>query len=168
MSERDHKRFWAAMLERYGSRWAAQYGPNATQEWQDLIDRYEPAEVKAALAGLSKASPEFPPTLPQVEALLAKAAQAAKGYEVNYRRGYWRTLIVAEMADLLGHTFGSLEHVIVAHKATLGAAMLNLLNDSEQAEVSAGERTWAMERECQRRCGEIAKGYPELRRDRAA
>lgn len=56
-------------------------------------------------------------------------AQTAIGDGVNYQRGYWRSCIVASVAKQSGHTFESLEPVIVANRDSLGRAMLDMLND---------------------------------------
>src|SRR5690242_7176799 len=124
-----HVRFWNAMTERYGRRWTEQYGPEASPSWRELVNKFTLDDIKAALAKLGQEAPDFPPTMPQFEAILAKVANAKRVDSTDYVRGYWRSLIVHEVAKNLGHTFASLEPVIVANRHTLGTAMRELLDE---------------------------------------
>lgn len=164
MSSKLRKRFWSAMSERYGRRWTDQYGAEASASWAELIDAYDPEDVRRAIDGLANVSPEFPPTFPQFENLLARAAAVRKSNSTNFRRGYWRSLIVHEVSQDLGYTFRDFETVLVTHRSTLGTAMLELLNESEQTEAGAGERTWEQERNCATRSRRIAKNFVSLAR----
>jgi hypothetical protein len=62
----------------------------------------------------------------------------------------------------MGHTFFSLEPVIVMNRETLGYAMLSLLDEMEQIELRAGLRTEHMEQHCSKKCDEIATTYQHL------
>lgn len=163
-TERVHKRFWSAMAERYGRRWTEQYGPESSPAWRELVNRYSPDEVKLALAELPKAAPEFPPTMPQFEAILAKVAQRRRADTTDYIRGFWRSMVVLGVSTELGHSAESLEPYVVAHRHTLGEAMRNLLDDLDSSERRIGQRTEGLLDTCARRCREIAVSFPQLRR----
>ena len=95
-----HKRFWAAIGERYGQRWFADYGAEPNRAWIEMLDRYTPADITDALALLAK-RPEMhqhPPTMPQFENLLMAAVRGRKASDgPNYRRDYWRSRIAGEV-----------------------------------------------------------------------
>ena len=158
-----HLRFWLAMTERYGRRWTEQYGTDPSPAWRELVDKYTPDDVKLALAELPKEAPDFPPTMPQFQAILAKAAQKRKDDPTDYLRGYWRAAIVNEVATKLGYTFETLEPVIVANRATLGKAMRDLLDALCDSERRTGQKTEGMHVWCERACQEIADGCWQLR-----
>lgn len=149
-TERMHKRFWSAMAERYGRRWAEQYGPDSSPAWRELIDRFTPEEVKAALAELPKKAPEFPPTLPQFEAILVSCQQRNKGDTTDWIRGYWRSVIVNEVARVMIErkfisAFAEFEDFLIAHRKTLGMSMKFLLDDVDSREKRTGQRTPGLE-----------------------
>jgi hypothetical protein len=83
--------------------------------------------------------------------------------EPDFIRGYWRSQVIRGVADALGHTFESLEPLVIAHRKTLGAAMFELLNELDSQEKTQGYRTMGMALGCERRCREIAKSFAELK-----
>ena len=152
------------MAERYGRRWTEQYGSEAGPAWRELIDKYTPDDVKAALAELPKEAKEFPPTLPQFEAILAKTAQRKRADTTDYVRGYWRTAVIMGITEHLGHSYESLEPVVVAYRDTLGRSMHMLLDELDNSEKRMGQRTEGLHTLCAVRCREIAEGHWNLRR----
>lgn len=161
---RVHARFWQAMAERYGRRWTEQYGLESSPAWRELIDKYTPDDVKAALAELPKEAKDFPPTLPQFEAILAKVASRKKVDTTDWVRGYWRSVIVHDVGKMLGYTFESLEPVFAANRETFGRSMRILLDELDTCEKRMGQRTDGLHALCFARCKEIADGHWHLRR----
>lgn len=162
-TNRIHQRFWSAMAERYGRRWTDQYGPESSPAWRELIDKFTPEDVKSALGELPKEAKEFPPTLPQFEAILAKTAQRRKADPTDYARGYWRSAVVFGVAAELGHTSHTLEPFVVAHRNSLGAAMRELLDTLDTAEKRMGQRTEGLYALCRDGCKKIAATHWNLR-----
>jgi bisphosphoglycerate-dependent phosphoglycerate mutase len=160
---RVHTRFWAAMQQRYGlRRWNELYGEDVSPAWREVIDRATPDEVKNALAELPKAAPDYPPTLPQFVAILAKVSSRDRADTTNWIRGYWRSAIVHEVAGNLGYTSATLEPVIVAHRNTLGSLMRALLDDMEGMEHRTGQRTEGMHEACRDRCLSLTEQFVQL------
>lgn len=162
-TNRVHQRFWSAMAERYGRRWTEQYGPESSPAWRELIDKYIPEDVKIALAELPKEAKEFPPTLPQFEAILVKCAQRRKSDPTDYIRAYWRSEVVMQVAGLLGHTSQTLEPFVVAHRETLGRAMRELLDTLDTSEKRMAQRTEGLRILCRDGCKKISEAHWNLR-----
>jgi hypothetical protein len=168
MSKRIHTRFWADMIDRFGRRWAELYGPVPGEGWTQLLDRFEPSVIKSAVASLASLKAEFPPTMPQFETLLLKAEKAERAADDrNWIRDFWRTVIVDRVSWQLGYSFVSFEPVLIRHRYTLGAAMLELLNSLEEQERTRGYRTdqagvWAVSE-----CDRIARNHVPLKALRA-
>jgi hypothetical protein len=151
------------MGQRYGlRRWAELYGETIAPAWRELIDKFTPDDVKAALGVLPKEAPDFPPTLPQFEAILAKVANAKKVDSTDYARGWWRSLIVHEAAQNLGYTTEDFEPVLVEHKQTLGIALRELLDEFDVLEKRTGQRTEGMEESCIARCAQLTECFQDL------
>lgn len=163
MSKRSHTRFWADMVDRFGRRWAELYGPVPGEAWVQLLDRYDPAVIKSAVASLASLKAEFPPTLPQFEAMLSRADRSERTAERNWIRDFWRSVIVDRVAFQLDYTFASFEPVLVRERNTLGEAMLELLNTSEERERERGYRTEAAEAWCVNECDRIARNHKYLK-----
>jgi len=153
-----HMRFWAALTERYGTRWADQYGKQPSQSWMELIDRFTPTDLRAALDTLPKECPDHPPTLPQFEAILMSAHAKASRNEGNHIRGFYRSLAVASIGRSLGKCEPDLEALIVANRDTLGSALCQLIDEYEDMERKNDlQRTPAMETGCALRAARIAE-----------
>lgn len=157
-----HVRFWNAMSERYGRRWTEQYGAEASAAWRELVNKFTLDDIKAALAKLGDVAPEFPPTLPQFETILAKVSAGKKVDTTDYVRGYWRSMVVHEMACNLGYTLLTLEPVIVANRHTLGAGMREILDQMDELEKRTGQRTEGLHEACRERCIALSDTFPEL------
>lgn len=157
-------RFWAAMGERYGKRWLAEYGDQPTPAWRELLDRFTPYEITDALALLVKrtGTQTHPPTLPQFEALLIDASRHRKAERSadDQRRGYWRSRVINAVARRMGYT-GPIEFepVMVAHKATLGDAMARALEACDSLETTTGQRSDGIENHCDALSAAIASNY---------
>lgn len=157
-----HIRFWNAMTERYGRRWTEQYGPEASPAWRELVNKFMLDDLKAALAKLGQEAPDFPPTLPQFEAILVKASNAKKVDTTDWVRGYWRSMVVAEVAQNLGHSSVSLEPVVIANRDTLGAGMRDILDELDDLEKRTGQRTEGMHLACRERCVALSDRFSDL------
>jgi hypothetical protein len=150
------------MTERYGRRWTEQYGAEASPAWRELVNKFTLDDLKAALSRLSQEAPDFPPTLPQFEAILAKAANTKRLDTTDYVRGYWRSVVIREIACNLGYTQNTLEPVIIANRKTLGASMRALLDEFDTLEKRTGQRTEGMLEACRERCIALSDSFPEL------
>lgn len=162
-----HTRFWKSMGERFGKRWLDEYGDTPTKSWTTMLDRFSPDDLSGALAKLKdrqEHSRAHPPTHAEFESLLTSVARANHKAEVNYRRGYWRSLIVAAVSGgmqgrgliVSGSEF---EGFLIQHKSTLGTRMRELLDELETMELNTGQRTFGMEQHAARRAHEIAMGW---------
>jgi hypothetical protein len=168
-TKKTHERFWATMGERFGKRWIDDYGSIPTLAWRELLDRYSPQEIKAALELMHSRGLEHPPTEPQFAEMLVTAQKrsVAAGAELNaadYRRGYWRAAIITLVAKELGYDFATFEPVLVANRHTLGEAMKRLLDDVDELESTTGQRTAGMELMVEKRCMEICAAFRQLRK----
>jgi hypothetical protein len=161
-------RFWKRMHEMYGDRWIASYSPEPSTAWIELLNRYTPGQIGTAIAALTE-KPEtrqHPPSLPQFEALLITASRATRAEmsEAEWRRGYWRSVIIHHVSSGLGYGFGEFESVLIANKTTLGAGMRHLLDVMDDMEQRTGQRTTGMEEHARRECERIAVSYHDLRK----
>lgn len=77
-------------------------------------------------------------------------------------RAYWRSLIVDEMVLRYGMGFEQFDHMVARYRATLGEAMLGLLDLLCDQERDAGYRTKPMQVFCSRQCERIFKEYSQL------
>lgn len=163
------RRFWLSMGERFGKRWLDDYGAEPTKAWMETLGGYSLADIGAAMELMRTKGWQHPPTEPQFAQLLAEAARRNQGSAVNYRRGFWRSDIVADISAWLGYQFHveQFETVVVANKHSLGASMLSLLNEMEQLEVDTGQRTPGQLEHCRQRCREIAANFMALKREAA-
>jgi len=155
------KRFWSSMGERYGKRWAEEFGPELTKSWREVLDRHTPDTIAVALAAL-KDRPErvraHPPTLAEFETMLQGAArQSPAAGGVDYRRGYWRSIVVRNLERDLCHERNAvpveeLEQYIARRGAIYGnlRALLDELCDMEAK--NQGQRTLGMYSHCAERC----------------
>lgn len=64
------KRFWSRASQSWGSRFTDQYGPTPPEEWQSVIDRVDDERLSRAISVLRTETPNFPPTLGQLEKAL--------------------------------------------------------------------------------------------------
>lgn len=158
-----HARFWTAMQQRYGiRRWNELYGENISPSWRELIDRFTPDDVKGALAQLPKQAPDFPPTLPQFEAILTKLAQSKRIDSTDYLRGYWRSFIVFEMENNLGYRFESSFEDVLRVQPALAQSMRSILDDICDMELRTGQRTDGMHLACRDKCADLAENFEDL------
>lgn len=159
-----HNRFWGAMQQRYGiRRWNELYGEDISPTWRELIDKFIPEDLKLALGQLSKEAPDFPPTLPQFEAILSKVARKQIADPTDWVRGYWRSMIVLETSYNLGHTMRTMEPVIIENRNTLGAHMRSILDEMCAMELATGQRTEGMLDACRDKCLAMSRSYQHLR-----
>jgi hypothetical protein len=84
----------------------------------------------------------------------------------NPIRDYWRSCVVVDSCAAFGLSIESFEQVLIDNKATLGRALLDLLNEVDAQERRDG-RTIGQHRYVQRRAFEIASAYPYLRTEHA-
>jgi hypothetical protein len=158
------RRMWMQFLQFYGTRFSEQFGPKATEAWCEIIDGASDEDLKAAIIACRNQYLQFPPSLPQFEALVNAAVAKRKGEEKNQVRDYWRSAIIAEVMHRYGYrTLAEFEPVLVENKH-LGDPMRRLLDELENAEKAANTRSAAMWITCQRRCAEIVRAYPGLSR----
>jgi hypothetical protein len=174
-TERVHKRFWSAMAERYGRRWSDQYGPEASQAWRELINRFSPDDVKGALGMLKTEAPDHPPTQPQFETLLSKAAASrARIDRVDYLRGYWRSVVIDAVRsacrdrDPWPQDAVGFEAFVVEHRETLGASMRALLDELCDLERKTGQRTQGLLELAHQRAGQIVRTFRPIVQHEAA
>lgn len=64
------QKYWAKLIEWYGSRVAENYGPQPPDEWCDFFDRTDPDDVAMAMRSCRRSTPIHPPTLGQLEAAI--------------------------------------------------------------------------------------------------
>lgn len=132
-----HTRFWRAMSERFGPRWIDANGGTPSRAWTELIDRYTPDELRAAIDLLKDRADSqvaHPPTHPEFEKLLVKASAIAKRSDAtDYVRGYWRSVIVATI----------LRHAGLLHILPWGTTDLQALRVASSAAYLAAVRTGA-------------------------
>lgn len=168
LTEKAVTRFWATMVERYGSRWVSTYGDKPTQAWRDCLQPFTPKDIGHAIESLSLKdhTRQHPPTEPEFRALLKSCARAgAKPAEdpAELRRGYWRSTIVHAVARAMGYTVDAFERVLVANKHSLGRAMKDLLDEVDELEATTGQRTAGQEAMVARRCTEIITAFRQLK-----
>jgi hypothetical protein len=157
-----HVRFWNAMSERYGRRWTEQYGAEASPAWRELVNKFTIDDVKAALSKLSTEAPDFPPTLPQFEAILAKAANAKRSDTTDYIRGAWRAYVIRQVGINLGLDWDTLEATVIANKQTLGIAMRDVMDQFDTIEKNTGQRTDGMLTACRDKCAQLTDRFQHL------
>lgn len=80
----------------------------------------------------------------------------------NHTRDYWRSVIVNEVALRYGMGFEQFDQMVARYRATLGEAMLGLLDLLCDQERDAGYRTKPMQVFCSRQCERIFKEYSQL------
>lgn len=68
------KRFWQRLTEWYGTRLTEQYGVNVPSDWAALIDGHENDQVKIVLGQIRAKFLQWPPSLPEVDALFSKSS----------------------------------------------------------------------------------------------
>ncbi len=170
-TSKTYVRFWATMVERYGSRWTRDYGDAPTRAWTEILDRFTPDDIRLALDGLGTLpNPEFPPTLPQFESLLRQTqAKRLKGTERNYLRDHWRSQIVAaataEMVRLERiPSRSAFEDFLVTHRLSLGRELRDLLDELCEMERTTGQRTEGIHDLCAQRVRAICIAFDAIRR----
>lgn len=167
------KRFWDRMASNYGDRWTKAYGSEPTKAWIELLGKYSPNNIGMMLNDLPNHVHlrQFPPTLPQVEAMLLASCKVARAAltEADWRRGYWRSSVVSAVihelnaSGLVRRTDSrEFERVMVANRATLGRAMADLLNELDELEIRTGQRTEGIHALCTSRSRSIAGAYHGL------
>jgi hypothetical protein len=159
-------RFWRTMGERFGKRWLDEYGAQPTTAWKRAIGAYSPEVIGAALDLMHTRGWQHPPTEPQFAQLLSEAARKSAGSSENHRRGFWRSLIVAEIGAALGYQrdYRAFELVVIQSRHDLGHAMAALLNECENLEITTGQRTDGQLVHCAEQCRLLAANYAGLRR----
>lgn len=135
----------------------------------DLVESWWKALRHADLAAVEKRVDEF----------IAKAGEGTKfprpaqvrpeGTAVttadgqDYQRGFWRSLIVNTVAEALDLTIQTLEPVIVANRATLGAWMQVLLNDICRKD-NGHSLNWELQALCAHEAKKVAHRFSGSRR----
>lgn len=151
-----HNRFWLSMSERYGKRWTEEYGPTPSKAWVEMLDKFTPKQIAAALVKLANESPIHPPTLPQLERLLAVVSRAGTDDAVDFVRGYWRSSVVfmTEYELLRENAITrciDTEEYIRSHSATIGNELRRLMDELVDMEnANRGQRTAGMYLHCQK------------------
>ena len=75
---------------------------------------------------------------------------------IDWSRNYWRSVILANIAGVCGHTDGSLEPMIVEDREPHGAAVRALLDTLDEWEKRANARSDLMRDLCEKGCIKIA------------
>lgn len=161
-----HTRFWESMAQRFGKRWADEYGNEPTLAWRELIDRYKPTEIRGALDLMHAKGLQHPPTEPQFAELLSQAATRSRKAEESapeLRRGYWRSAIVHLVAQDLGFNTATFEPVLIENRLSLGNSMSMLLDEADDLEQRTGQRTHGIEDMVAKRCHEISFAFKSLK-----
>lgn len=163
-----HTRFWARMAELYGRKWFDEYGAEIPVSWRELIDKYTPKEIKAGLDHLRLRKSEFVPSLPEVSQQFdaARARMSNVANDPNeLRRGFWRSSVVAQVADELGYRFNAegFEAIVIANRSSLGAGMALLLDELVDSELRTGQRTRGMFDMLHQRSRALAVAFNGLR-----
>jgi hypothetical protein len=94
-----HLDFWSGMAVRYSRRWYEDRGEKPKPEWCALLDKYTPQQLEMALEALTGREwyGGAGPDLPQFAALLASAALKAPSNGPDHTRGYWRSVVLADL-----------------------------------------------------------------------
>ena len=149
-TQKTHERFWEAMRARFGLRWLTEFGNKPTAPWVALLNQVTPEQLHAAIDLMAELKFAYPPTLPQFQALLKKAAEKKPTENVDCARGYWRSVIVNAVARAMIQRkyiscWDDFEQLMIQHHATLGAQIRSLLDDVYSREKNTGQRTPEME-----------------------
>lgn len=168
LTEKTYARFWSTMGERYGKRWLENYGDKPTHAWRECLAPFTPKDIARAIDALStrENTKQHPPTEPEFKALLQHASRAhTRPIEdpSQFRRGYWRSTIINQVAGELGYDTEAFEPVLIENKHSLGRAMKDLLDDVDELEVATGQRTAGMESMVLNRSREIVTAFKQLK-----
>lgn len=94
--EKTHERFWEAMRARFGKRWLDEFGAEPSAPWIQLLKPYTPPQLRKALELMGEQKLAHPPTLPQFDSLLKRAASKSPDDGIDHVRAYWRSVAVAD------------------------------------------------------------------------
>lgn len=161
----NHTKFWRRMSELFGRKWLDEYGSECPVSWREVIDKYTARELKAGLDLLRTRTSEFLPTLPEVSQVLerGRARMGNLSYDpAELRRGYWRSDIISQVSRGLGYNDATFEPVLLENRHSLGASMLQLLDEACDHEASGG-RTKALGDMVSQRCREIVATFNRLK-----
>jgi hypothetical protein len=159
-----HSRFWDAMRARFGARWISEQGSEPSAPWVQLLDQYTPNDISAALALMSQAKREHPPTLIEFERLLKRAGAERNVAEQDWPRGYWRSCVISDVRFLMGYGYDRDRfEELVSDTSTLHEAMSKLVDDCVDMERrTPGPRTDSLRAHCFTCCQQIADGHHKL------
>lgn len=99
LTRKYHERFWDCMSARFGQAWTARYGNAPLADWCEMLNRYSPHVIKAALDLMQSTGWEFPPSMPQFEELLKKADRSKPLDATDFVAGYWRSVILSQVVS---------------------------------------------------------------------
>lgn len=168
------------MGERFGKRWLDEYGDAPTFAWRQMLDKYTPSDISGALELMATRGWQHPPTQPQFEALLVRAANENKPDEQDWIRSYWRSVIADQVArdfwlGIVIPSMSDFEQYLIQHADTLGMQLSALLNHMDDLEKKTGQRTDGMHEHVRKSSFEITLGFSpyfrqllQARKDRSA
>lgn len=151
-TEKTHQRFWEAMRARFGKRWLDDFGTEPSAPWVQLLNKHTPNHLKQALELMAEQKLAHPPTLPQFESLLKRAATKAPHQDADLPRNYWRSVIQgtcmrhAALLNLVPYGESKLERLPTSAMYEIAERQCReLLDWACDSERTAGQRTSGME-----------------------
>ena len=166
-----HDRFWAAMAERYGKRWAENTAPKSVKPGANCSIAIRPMRSPQR----SKTCPSCARTPADDAAVRDLAAERHARKEPTLEGSHTRFLalrggrqcrtsyaIVSYMArkrgaDAMTPTHLRFEQIVISNKPTLGAAIRSLLEEMCEMEIRTGQRTDGMLMHCRDRSLELMR-----------
>jgi hypothetical protein len=146
LTRKYHERFWERMAERFGQAWGARYGDAPVSEWCAMLDRYSPQVIKTALELMQTTGWQFPPTMPQFEELLRKAARSSVSVSTDFVGIFWRSFVLSLILGdgwlirLWGYR-ASLASLPAEWRAAIAAKVEDMASELALLERNTGERT---------------------------
>jgi hypothetical protein len=161
-------RLWERLKGLFGADAVSRkFGAVAPAEWAAALRSLRDFEIDRGIARLTRGSAKSPPALPEFMRLCrdpeSGGAASADGAPPigNPIRDHWRGCVVHDTARAMGLSIAHIEPLIVQHRATLGQAMRDLLDELTEQDILTG-RTAGMHEGCVRRCGEIARQFAHV------
>jgi len=160
-TQKTHDRFWEAMRARFGLRWLTEFGDKPTPPWIQLLNRFTPLQLKEALELMVPEKFAHPPTMPQFEALLVRAAAKRPENTTDWSRGYWRSIVISQgardfwLAKIIPRET-DFEPYLIQHRDELEGELHHLLDRAVMLERDTGQRTDGIHEMVRHRIFELA------------